>query len=166
VGEKKKTTTLLLLRPPVRPFLYFTSSLKDCVILRLLIQLPASTAGHIFQLIFLQKYVKIPPCLPAGKRYSGEPHVLVSADTRQKSSFVNSLKTSWGNSYEQRTKNNEPFNRLPNLPFNRLPNLPFNRDPRVYPNDRFVKRPSEKFEAKAGQSKITNYAKQSQFAKC
>ncbi|MHC4076501.1 MAG: hypothetical protein ACYSRZ_08850, partial [Planctomycetota bacterium] len=36
---------------------------------------------------------------------------------------------------------------------------------RVYPNDRFVKRPSEKFEAKAGQSKITNYAKQSQFAK-
>ena len=33
------------------------------------------------------------PCRgPAGDRYSGEPHVFVSADTRQKSSFVNSLR--------------------------------------------------------------------------
>ncbi len=28
---------------------------------------------------------------PVGARYSGEPHVFVSADTRQKASFVNSL---------------------------------------------------------------------------
>jgi len=40
------------------------------------------------------KNVKIPACLPAGKhkpplgdRYSGEPHVFVSANTRQKTSF-------------------------------------------------------------------------------
>ena len=52
----------------------------------------------IFPLTFVWYYVKIPICLPAGKHkppvgagYSGEPHVFVSADTRRKSSFVNSL---------------------------------------------------------------------------
>jgi hypothetical protein len=43
-------------------------------------------------LIFLQKYVKIPASLPAGKRQTApQGKVLVSADTRQKLSFVNSL---------------------------------------------------------------------------
>jgi len=32
---------------------------------------------------------------PVGTGYSGEPHVLVSADTSQKSSFVNSLGAKW-----------------------------------------------------------------------
>ncbi len=51
--------------------------------------------GHFFVDLCL-KNVKIPTCLPASKhkppavdRYSGEPHVFVSADTHQKASFVN-----------------------------------------------------------------------------
>jgi len=45
-------------------------------------------------LSFAWQTVKIPACLPAGKRkppagdgLRGEPHVFVSADTRRKSSF-------------------------------------------------------------------------------
>ncbi len=49
--------------------------------------------GHFF-VDYCLKNVKIPTCLPVpqgpvGDRYSGEPHVFVSADTRQKASFVN-----------------------------------------------------------------------------
>jgi hypothetical protein len=46
-----------------------------------------------FQLIFLQKYVKIPASLPAGKRQTApQGKLLVSADTRRKLSFVKALK--------------------------------------------------------------------------
>jgi hypothetical protein len=50
----------------------------------------------IFLLSIVWKSVKIPVCLPAGKRkppvgagYSGEPHVFVSADTHQKALLLN-----------------------------------------------------------------------------
>ena len=45
----------------------------------------------LFLLTFVRKSVKIRTYSPAGESFSGEPHIFVSADTRQKSSFVNSL---------------------------------------------------------------------------